>query len=71
MMILSGLLDGSLRGLATFHMLKADLLRIRGRPETRVAPSQLGGASSLDTDLCAPSDCLDWPRAQRPAGGQG
>jgi len=33
MAMLSGLIDGSLRGLATYHLLKADLLKIRGLPE--------------------------------------
>jgi hypothetical protein len=38
MMMLSGLLDGSLCGLATYHLLKADLLAIRGLPETPSRP---------------------------------
>jgi hypothetical protein len=38
MMMLSVLLDGSLRGLATYHLLKADLLTIRGLPETPSRP---------------------------------
>ena len=38
MMMLSGLLDGSLRGLATYHLLKADMLTIRGLPETPSRP---------------------------------
>jgi hypothetical protein len=33
MMMLSVLLDGSLSGLATYHLLKADLLTIRGLPQ--------------------------------------
>lgn len=33
-MMLCRLLDGSLRGLATYHLLKADLLTIRALPET-------------------------------------
>jgi hypothetical protein len=37
MTMLGTLLDGSLRGLATYHLLKADLLMIRGLPE---APSR-------------------------------
>ncbi|MGO9908870.1 MAG: hypothetical protein ACLPY3_24630 [Solirubrobacteraceae bacterium] len=36
--MLSVLLDGSLRGLATYHLLKADLLTIRGLPETPSRP---------------------------------
>jgi hypothetical protein len=32
--MLSGLLDGSLHGLAIYHLVKADLLTIRGLPET-------------------------------------
>ena len=39
MMMLSGLLDGSLHGLATYHLLKADLLAIRGLPETPGRPT--------------------------------
>jgi hypothetical protein len=42
MMMLSGLLDGSLRGLATYHLLKADLLTIRGLPETPSRPISNG-----------------------------
>jgi hypothetical protein len=42
MMMLSGLLDGSLRGLATYHLLKADLLTIRGLPETASRPISNG-----------------------------
>ena len=38
MTMLGGLLDGSLRGLATYHLLKADLLTIRGLPETPSRP---------------------------------
>ena len=38
MTMLSGLLDGSLRGLATYHLLKADGLAIRGLPETPSRP---------------------------------
>jgi hypothetical protein len=37
MTMLRRLLDGSLRGLATYHLLKADLLMIRGLSE---APSR-------------------------------
>jgi hypothetical protein len=37
MTMLGRLLDGSLRGLATYHLLEADLLMIRGLPE---APSR-------------------------------
>jgi hypothetical protein len=37
MTMLGRLLDGSLRGLATYHLLKADLLMIRGLSE---APSR-------------------------------
>lgn len=37
MTMLNGLLDGSLRGLATYHLLRVDLLTIRGLPE---APSR-------------------------------
>ena len=32
--MLSRLRDGSVSGLAIYHLLKADLLRIRGLPET-------------------------------------
>jgi hypothetical protein len=38
MMMLSGLLDGSLRGFAIYHLLKADLITIRGLPETPRRP---------------------------------
>jgi hypothetical protein len=38
MTMLGRLLDGSLRGLATYHLLKADLLMIRGLPETPSRP---------------------------------
>jgi hypothetical protein len=38
MTMLGRLLDGSLRGLATHHLLKADLLMIRGLPETPSRP---------------------------------
>ena len=38
MIMLSGLLDGSLSGLATYHLLKAELLIIRGLPETPSRP---------------------------------
>lgn len=38
MNMLSGLLDGSLRGLAAYHLLKAESLTIRGRPETPSRP---------------------------------
>ncbi len=34
--MLGKLLDGSLRGLASYHLLKADLLVIRGLPETPI-----------------------------------
>jgi hypothetical protein len=36
--MLGSLLDGSLCGLATYHLLKADLLKIRGLPETPSHP---------------------------------
>ena len=39
MTILGTLLDGSLRGLATYHLLRADLLMIRELPETPSRPS--------------------------------
>jgi hypothetical protein len=42
MMMLSGLLDGSLSGLATYHLLKADLLTTRGLPETPSRPISNG-----------------------------
>lgn len=38
MILLDRLIDGSLRGLATYHLLKADLLVIRGLPETPSGP---------------------------------
>jgi hypothetical protein len=38
-MMLSVVLDGSLCGLATYHLLKSDLLAIRGLPETRDHPT--------------------------------
>lgn len=38
MTMLSRLLDGSLCGLATYHLLRADLLMIRGLPETTSRP---------------------------------
>jgi hypothetical protein len=38
MTMLARVLDGSLRGLATYHLLKADLLMIRGLPETPSRP---------------------------------
>jgi hypothetical protein len=38
MTMLGTLLDGSLRGLATYHLLRADLLMIRGLPETPSGP---------------------------------
>ena len=38
MLMLSGLLDGSLHGLAIYHLVKADLLTIRELPETPSRP---------------------------------
>jgi hypothetical protein len=38
MTMLRRLVDGSLCGLATYHLLKADLLMIRGLPETPSRP---------------------------------
>jgi hypothetical protein len=40
--MLSGLLDGSLHGLAIYHLVKADLLTIRGLPETPSRPMSNG-----------------------------
>ena len=42
MIMLDRLLDGSLRGLAIYHLLKADLLMIRGLPETASRPISQG-----------------------------
>lgn len=42
MIMLDRLLDGSLRGLAIYHLLKADLLMIRGLPETASRPIRQG-----------------------------
>lgn len=39
MTMLGRLLDGSLRGLATYHLLKADLVMIRGLPEAPSCPA--------------------------------
>jgi hypothetical protein len=39
MTMLGRLLDGSVRGLAIYHLLKADLLMIRGLPEASGRPS--------------------------------
>jgi len=38
MVMLSSVADGSLRGLASYHLLKADLLMIRALPETSSRP---------------------------------
>jgi hypothetical protein len=43
MTMLSGLLDGSLSGLATYHLLRAELLIIRGLPETPSRPTSNRG----------------------------
>jgi len=42
MIMLSRVLDGSLSALATYHLLKADVLRIRGLPEAPSRPMTNG-----------------------------